>query len=182
MDATSSSGSLLKLFPKLKKILPDGVSFEAGEAFSWSPKQARIIYKVDHKNEPQDLWALLHEASHALLGHQNYHRDIELLLLEVAAWQKAQDLAKQFDIQISEDHIQDCLDTYRDWLHQRATCPRCSTVSLQVSATEYSCHNCHALWGVSASRFCRPYRLSGKQNEPPRASARGIVLFTLIED
>jgi hypothetical protein len=153
-----------KLLVKLRKTLP-GISFEPGEAFFWSPEHSRVTYKRDSAEKPQHAWALLHEASHALLDHKNYQRDIELLLLEVAAWQKAKELAIQFEIEISEDHIQDCLDTYRDWLHQRATCPRCSTVSLQVSAREYSCHNCFASWSVSASRFCRPYRLSSQTNK-----------------
>lgn len=158
-----------KLLESLKKTLP-GVSFEPGEAFYWSPEHSRVTYKLSSDENESHAWALLHEASHALLGHRNYQKDIELLLLEVAAWQKAKELAIELDISISEDHIQDCLDTYRDWLHQRAACPRCSTVSLQVSAREYRCHNCLATWQVSASRFCRPYRLSsGSNKRSPKA-------------
>lgn len=147
-------------------MLPD-VSFEPGDAFFWSPEHYKVTYKLASGDEPEHSWALLHEASHALLKHKNYRNDFELLLLEVSAWQKARELAKQFAVEISEDHIQDCLDTYRDWLHQRATCPRCSTVSLQLSAREYRCHNCDAAWSVSASRFCRPYRLSNSKTKIP---------------
>lgn len=106
----------------------------------------------------RDEWALLHEVSHALLGHQTYHTDVELLQLEVAAWARAEQLAADFDIHIEADHIQDCLDTYRDWLHGRSICPTCTTRSLQQSDHHYRCHNCHTSWRVSASRFCRPYR------------------------
>lgn len=147
-----------KLLIGLKKLLPS-VSFEPGDAFYWSPEQSRVTYKLFKDETIEHYWALLHEASHALLKHQSYESDVELLMLEVAAWQKAKELARQYDLEISEEHIQDCLDTYRDWLHQRATCPRCSTVSLQASPREYRCHNCAAHWRVSASRFCRPYRL-----------------------
>lgn len=155
------------LLQNLKSLLPD-VTFEAGDNFFWSPEHSRITYKRDLSANDQYTWSLLHEASHALLGHQVYKTDFELLLLEVAAWRKAKKLAEQFTINIDEDHIQDCLDTYRDWLHQRATCPRCSTVSLQAAVKEYQCHNCGAFWRVSTSRFCRPYRRTAVSSKPPR--------------
>lgn len=151
------------LLNKLQAILPD-ISFEAGEAFFWSPKTKTITYSDTSGGEPAT-HALLHECAHALLGHKVYSQDMELLLLEVAAWEKAKSLGASLGITINEDHIQDCLDTYRDWLHQRSTCPRCSTVSLQTSPQRYQCHNCSASWQVSISRFCRPYRLSGTQSK-----------------
>jgi hypothetical protein len=158
------------LLTQLKKTYPE-LLFEPGEAFYWSPKDTKIIYKVEDVLLPQGSWALLHETSHALLGHTSYQRDLDLLLLEVEAWQKAKQLAQQFGIEIDEEHIQDCLDTYRDWLHQRATCPACETVSLQISSRRYRCHNCGAIWRVSASRFCRPYRLHTRTHEKsPKAT------------
>jgi len=153
-----------KLLAELKRLLPH-VSFEAGEAFFWSPGTNKITYKPGKAKGNQYKWALLHESAHALLAHQDYKYDIELLLLEVEAWEKAKSIAKDLGLTIEEDPIQDCLDTYRDWLHQRSTCPRCSTASLQVSPREYRCHNCSADWNVSASRFCRPYRISGQQTK-----------------
>ncbi len=152
------------LLRKLKPLLPH-VTFTPGDTFFWSPEHSRITYKPDSVANGQSVWALLHEASHALLGHQTYLKDLDLLLLEVAAWEEAKQLGQRFKIRIDEDHIQDCLDTYRDWLHQRATCPRCSTVSLQPTPGAYRCHNCAATWSVSASRFCRPYRLSNSANK-----------------
>jgi len=151
-----------KLLGQLTKRLPD-VSFEAGDAFFWSPRISKITYKLDDSAASQ--WALLHEAAHAVLGHKSYKLDIDLLLLEVSAWQTAESLAQELSLSIDPDHIQDCLDTYRDWLHQRSSCPRCGTVSLQASPREYICYNCNAHWAVTASRFCRPYRLSGNQTK-----------------
>lgn len=148
---------MITLVKKLSKLTP-GVIYQAGSSFYWSPKQQVINYN-EKDNVPGAEWALLHEVSHAILGHQNYSSDVELLLLEVAAWEKAKQLGKDLGIEIDEEHIQDCLDTYRDWLHQRSTCPRCSVISMQISNREYQCHNCQASWLVSASRFCRPYRL-----------------------
>ncbi len=83
------------------------------------------------------MWALLHEAGHAKLNHVTYNSDIELVLLEAIAWNEAETLAKEFNEQIDPDYIQDCLDTYRDWLHQRSTCPRCGIVSFQESINNY---------------------------------------------
>jgi hypothetical protein len=122
-----------------------------------------VTYRLG--DDEQQRWALLHEAAHVLLGHTNYRLDVDLLLLEVAAWGKAKELAGELGVSIDENHIQDSLDTYRDWLHQRSACPRCSTVSLQVSSREYRCHNCLASWHVSTSRFCRPYRLGTKPSK-----------------
>lgn len=161
-----------KLIPLLKKRLP-GVQFIPGDAFFWSPADSKVVY---HPGSAQtDVWSLLHESAHALLGHTDYQQDIDLLLLEVEAWQTAKKIAEELGITIDENHIQDCLDTYRDWLHQRSTCPRCSTVSLQINNQRYSCHNCSATWHVSSSRFCRPYRLSNttrsKKSPEPIAQA-----------
>lgn len=164
MAATSWRKNIMdQLVNKLSKSLP-GVSFVAGSSFYWSPKNLQIHYIND--DDENNIWALLHEASHAILDHTSYNSDFELLHLEVAAWEEAKDLAKKFKIKIDEEHIQDCLDTYRDWLHQRSTCPTCSTVSFQSSVNEYRCHNCYTTWRVSNSRFCRPYRLrNGKTKE-----------------
>lgn len=150
-----------QLLSKLRSLLPD-VSFVQGESFYWSPGKQKITYTDNDDIESQ--WTLLHEVSHAVLDHTSYNSDFELLHLEVAAWEEAKNLGKRLDVKIDENHIQDCLDTYRDWLHQRSTCPTCSSVSLQDSVNSYHCHNCHTEWQVSNSRFCRPYRLrNGKQ-------------------
>ncbi len=144
------------LIAKLRPLV-GGASFVKGDGFYWSPKTRTITY-IDKESE-QNNWALIHEAAHAKLGHTNYSSDFELLKLEVEAWGEAKDLSKEVDLAIDENHIQDCLDTYRDWLHRRSTCPSCSVVSLQITDRSYQCHNCSTAWSVSSSRFCRPYRL-----------------------
>lgn len=145
------------LLSKLQNILP-GVAFEPGDGFSWSPQHSIVTYRRSSSDDVPSMWALLHEAGHAALGHKTYYDDIDLLQKEVAAWDKAKELARELDQTVDEDHIQDALDTYRDWLHQRSTCPRCGTVSLQMSSNDYQCHNCYAVWRVSSSRHCRSYR------------------------
>lgn len=145
------------LLAKLKKQYAH-LNFVEGKEFCWSPKTQTITYRDGPDDETMASWSLLHELAHALLGHSRYNSDFELLHMEAAAWHKAAKIAALYSYTISGDHIQDCLDTYRDWLHQRSTCPVCGTTSLQESARKYSCHNCRTAWTVTSSRFCRPYR------------------------
>ncbi|MDB5185809.1 MAG: hypothetical protein JWL85_332 [Candidatus Saccharibacteria bacterium] len=146
------------LLAKLQPLVPN-VSFAEGTSFFWSPKQKLITYRVAKIPNDRDVWALLHETAHASLNHTQYNSDFELLMLEVAAWEKACEIGTELGLPIDEEHIQNCLDTYRDWVHQRSTCPSCSSTSFQKDPHSYHCHNCQTVWQVSASRFCRPYRL-----------------------
>ena len=145
--------SLLK---SLQKDYPQ-ISFASAARFYWSPKD-QVVYYDPNKNDIAAQWALLHELCHGLLGHSNYKTDFELLQLEAAAWHKAKEVAKKYSVVIDEDHLQDCLDTYRDWLHARSTCPACTEHGLQRVNRVYTCINCANEWLVSSSRFCRPYR------------------------
>lgn len=146
-----------KFIAKLKERFPD-LSYRAGDQFCWSPETNEIIYKRDAEGESA-VWSLLHETGHALLGHRSYKADYELLRLEVAAWEKAREIAESIGALIDEEHIQDCLDTYRDWLYKRSICPKCTAKCLQQSDyVHYRCFNCHTTWRVSSNRFCRAYR------------------------
>jgi len=132
------------------------VHFTEAKRFAWDAHKRQISYQTS--GEHHEL-ALLHELGHALLGHGAYTHDIELIQLELAAWEKARELALKYDVTFDEDHAQDCLDTYRDWLHLRATCPTCFSRALQVNTRKYHCFNCQTEWSISRSRLCRPYRL-----------------------
>jgi hypothetical protein len=138
------------------------INFVKGDSFYWSPKDTTITYSTSSTQPQIADWSLLHELSHGILGHTTYRSDFELMELEVEAWSYASRLSKNYDIKIDPEHIQDCLDTYRDWLHRRSTCPKCGTVSAQKDSTTYSCFNCKTTWKVSGSRFCRPYRKISK--------------------
>lgn len=152
------------LLKSLQAQLSD-ITFTPGDLFYWSPKTNEVVYSLRSLTEKEGQWALLHEAAHAWLGHKAYHSDFELLLLEVAAWEQAQNIGKQLGYKLDEEHIQNCLDTYRDWLHERSTCPRCGVVSLETTQRQYQCFNCDHEWRVSISRFCRPYRMQAPQNK-----------------
>jgi hypothetical protein len=145
------------LIHKLQVRFPQ-LRFTPGQQFCWSPETGEIFYKTAARGR-QAQWSLLHETGHALLEHQNYKADFELLRLEIAAWERARELAGDVGVNIDEDHIQDCLDTYRDWLYKRSICPTCTNKCLQQDDyRHYRCFNCHTVWRVSASRFCRAYR------------------------
>jgi len=146
-----------ELLLNLSADYPD-ISFIQGDTFFWSPRDKAVTYAAGSTQPEVSKWSLLHEVSHAILGHNQYYSDFELMQLEVAAWQYARGLAKKYDVKIDAEHIQDCLDTYRDWLHMRATCPTCGMVSTQKDPNTYECFNCRTSWHVSNSRFCRPYR------------------------
>lgn len=142
----------------LKKDFPE-LGFISNTSFYWSPGN-RSIYYDSTDNSLEAIWKLLHETSHGLLHHESYATDFDLLLLEVAAWQKAAKLGDHYGFSVDEEHIEDCLDSYRDWLHARSTCPTCLANGLQTSKSRYECLNCPTTWQVSRSRFCRAYRRS----------------------
>lgn len=150
--------SLDELLPKIAADYPD-LEFIESAHFSWHAGKKHVSFNKTGKNAEHNTWALLHELGHALLGHTDFTHDIELLQLEVAAWDKARGLAEHYGLEIDEDYLQDCLDTYRDWLHLRSTCPTCYARSLQASQRRYRCFNCQTEWTVTRSRLCRPYRL-----------------------
>jgi hypothetical protein len=146
------------LIHRLQSQFPT-ICFRADTRFYWSPEKSEVVYKANARGH-EARWALLHETSHALLHHSSYRNDFELVEMEVAAWERAKTLAAELQLDaIDEDHIQDCLDTYRDWLHKRCLCPECGTRSFQQDAQHYNCHNCATTWQVTPSRFCRSYRL-----------------------
>lgn len=136
------------------------LSFVSGKQFYWSPGTGEISYEAGARGK-QAAWSLLHETGHALLGHISYEADFELVRLEIAAWERAKELAADLGLTIDENHVQNSLDTYRDWLYKRSICPNCDTKCLQQGDfVHYRCFNCHTVWKVSTSRFCRAYRHS----------------------
>ena len=172
----SPKNSTNNILFQAQRLAPD-VIFRAEPSFYWSPKDNAIAYRAESLEDSEGIWSILHETSHALLKHQMYKTDFELLTLEVAAWEHAKNLAKGLGISVDENYVQDCLDTYRDWLHRRSTCPTCGSVGLQHSPSEYRCHNCNTAWRVSSARFCRPYRRKETDSKESSHSVKNQTTF-----
>lgn len=148
-----------KLIKALQSDYPR-LTFVVGPNLCWSPGKQEIYYNPSGRIE--SMFGVLHEIGHARLGHHTYLTDVDLLQKEVLAWQEALRLAASYGVKLQEAHVQDCLDTYRDWIYRRSVCPGCSAAGVQDKDTRYVCLNCGNTWTVSKSRFCRPYRSHDK--------------------
>lgn len=150
-----STSSTLK---KLKESYPE-IRFEPADTFFWSPS-TRTVFYADNGEET----LLLHEVAHAVLGHKEYRRDIELLGMEREAWDYAiSNLSNSFGVPIDIDSTENLLDTYREWLHARSICPHCDSTGLQTDKRNYYCPACTSSWRVNEARTCalRRYLQSG---------------------
>lgn len=151
MDATTMH-STTPLLDSVQTTFPS-ITFQAGEQFEWQPNESVIIYDPD---DPEFDAHLLHEIGHATLKHSTYDRDIDLIAMERDAWHHARmRLGPQFQVAINGDTIHHAMDTYRDWLHQRSTCPHCNSSGLQMKRLEYKCVTCRKSWQVNEARSCR---------------------------
>jgi hypothetical protein len=150
--------SIISLITKLQADFPT-FTFTSGKEFRWSPQDQTIYYP----DSSSDSSALLHELAHAMLQHNSYTRDIQLIEIERDAWDYAKHtLAERYAVTIDETTIQEALDTYRDWLHARSTCPECQATGLQSKTNRYKCLACHTQWRVNEARVCalRRYTLT----------------------
>lgn len=128
------------------------LTFTAGDHFAWQPEESTIVYSLD---DPSFGARLLHEIGHSVLNHKGYSRDISLIGMERDAWHVARsELAPLFEVAITNDQVEDDMDTYRDWLHSRSTCPACSANGIQKTRTSYSCIACDTFWNVNEARKC----------------------------
>jgi DnaJ-class molecular chaperone len=150
--------SMHSLLSKLNKDFPE-ITFAWSERFAWSPDEQTVSY---NELDDEGIELLLHELSHGLLGHHDYQRDIELLAMETAAWEKAAELAKNYEQKIDSDISEKHLDTYRDWMHARSTCPTCEATGYQTKKDTYSCVACGGSWRVNEARLCGLKRYSTK--------------------
>ncbi|SRR6266496_5285996 len=129
------------------------IRFANGDDFVWSTSTQTITYRA--LRSADDISALLHELAHAILDHQNFTSDIELVKKETEAWHYAATvLGQTYHHSIDDDALESQLNTYRDWLHQRSLCPNCEQTSLQTQTSHYSCFNCGSSWRVNDARRC----------------------------
>ncbi len=150
--------STTSILQDLKNKYPQ-FKFKLADNFSWSSSDNVIYY--DAKSSDL-LPLLLHELSHAILGHNEYSRDIQLINMECQAWDKTIILAKSIGLEISDNFIQSNLNSYRDWLHSRSTCPKCQATGLQTDERQYKCPVCINSWYVNEAKTCALRRYQTK--------------------
>ncbi len=131
------------------------VTYKKSNKSYWDPL-SQTIFHNPNKNYAEV--TLLHELGHAINQDKQYKYDTDLLKMELQAWQQANKISKKLAIDIDKNYIEDCMDSYRNWLHARSKCPNCSQNSIQNSELKYVCLNCGCTWQTSRERFCRTYR------------------------
>lgn len=155
----------MQLIPSLiSKLAADfpSLQFVQDTDFRWSPKEKTIYY-----DPAGDAALLLHEIAHAELKHIRYERDISLIEMERDAWEYTKKhLLARYNITPEDEVIDGALDTYRDWLHARSTCPHCQATGIQTHALSYRCLACGTKWRVNEARICALRRYVVKQKTP----------------
>lgn len=146
--AATTTPSIRSLIKKLEQDYPH-IGFRQFSTNAWNPNEETVYFEPT-TSCPQ----ILHELGHALLEHQQYHRDIELVTMERDAWQKALELAPDYTVTITPDDIDSHLDTYREWLHTRSVCPICGSNGIQNGQRSYRCIDCRESWRVNDARTC----------------------------
>lgn len=154
-------------------IIEDFPQFEfiPGRIFMWSPHNHAIVYDNRRMKANDGKIALVHEIGHALLGHRIYKYDLQLVQMELDAWDVARELATRYSLRIDEAHIARCIDSYDEWLTKRATCPDCNNFSLQRGRDEYGCFACGSIWQVNWRKDRRVTRRVIERYEHPVLTA-----------
>ncbi len=124
----------------------------------WSPLTKTIYYNAKRIKSDAGKIGLLHEIGHGILSHRVYKYDMELLKMEMDAWDIARNLAPKYGIQIDEEHIARAIASYDRWLSKRATCPDCNNFSLQKDRNNFGCFYCGSKWKVNERKDRRVMR------------------------
>ena len=113
-------------------------SFRPGPKFLFRPPKSIYYQEMDDNYR----LLLLHELSHALLGHFSYEKSLERLQIERDAWEKTRELCEKHSVAFDESVAESELDTYRDWVHQKTLCKTCGLTCLEVSPESLYCPFC----------------------------------------
>ena len=138
-ECQGKGAELNKIIVQLKRDYP-GLRWRAGKKFAFRPPRT-IVVEQENLDECSKM-LLLHEVGHATLEHQNYRADVERLKMERAAWEQARKLCERYGVEYDVEVAERELDSYRDWLHRRASCPRCGLTRYQGADGEYHCPEC----------------------------------------
>ena len=143
-------GSIKHLVSVLANDYPQ-FQFKEAQDFSYQSSSRTISYNP-LTNSAETL--LLHELAHALLNHIDYHFDIELLKMETDAWHYAKTvLAPKYKLKLDLGLVDETLETYRNWIFERSSCPKCGSVGHQKKDNTYTCLECGTVWKVNAAKL-----------------------------
>lgn len=135
------------------------IHFETSEDFYWSPA-TKTVFSPEVTSDDERL-TLLHEVAHAVLAHNDFKRDIDLLKIEREAWEYVRTtLAPTYGLKTDDETVENAIDTYREWLHARSKCPNCSMTGIQTETSNYHCLSCDQDWRVNEARRCGLKRYS----------------------
>ena len=141
------------LVAKLTLDFP-AISFEHGDDSFWSPADKTVYYTQIKGGNDQKI--LLHELAHGILNHKQFATDILLLGMERDAWMVAKEqLGPIYAVSITDLYINEALDSYRQWLHNRSRCPQCTMNGIQQKTGSYTCLGCMYSWRVNDARRCQ---------------------------
>lgn len=153
--------TVLVKIDQLKEDFPT-LKFEESDDFYYSAKNKTIFFNNEALGTEIGFIQLLHEIGHALEGHHTFQSGVELVKMESQAWSRAKKIAGEYGLEIPDSLIEQCLDSYRDWLHGRSTCPNCKNTGVESDIGQYHCFNCQQKWVVPLHQRSRCYRLKQK--------------------
>ena len=129
-----------ELVEAAKQDFPE-LRFVQGRKFAFRPPRTVVIGEV----ETNDSLLFLHELGHVVSGHQSFSTGVKRLKMEAEAWAKARELAERYEVEWDEEVAQEELDSYREWLHRKARCPKCGLTRYQTPDGVFHCPQCEQL-------------------------------------
>lgn len=136
------------------------IYFKSGEYFKWSSGEKTIYF---NPHDSDDGTFLLHELAHAILQHEDFDLDVQLVRKESEAWSlTVTELADKYGVDVDQKEAEISLESYRHWLFKRSQCPECGANGLQSKNTHYKCIACGCSWRANDARICglKRYRVT----------------------
>ena len=150
---TAQASATLKRFSLLERLSRDypNLKFVEGARFSFRPPKTIVIGPDEGEKTPM---LLFHELGHALSKKYSYALKIERLKIEVAAWQAGKEAYQKYPElpPWDDEFVEDALDTYRDWLHNKSICKTCGLTMYQTPDKSWLCPFCNQFTGYPQHR------------------------------
>ena len=118
--------------------------FRQGRKFAFRPPRTVVFEPLTGVDAEYKIYSmrLLHEVGHALSGHRTYRQDLERVKMECEAWRRARSLCERYGVEYDEGVVEQELESYREWLHQKSKCSQCGLTRYQAGNGAYHCPFC----------------------------------------